>query len=79
MKLRTVFPAIDHSSYWRSMLADDGQVAALQIDPSHRPIHARAVGLIVVCAEADVQHRGAMLKGLQECAMASFAIGMRII
>ena len=55
------------------MLAQDGLLAALEVDPLHLPVHAGAEGLAVVRAEADVHDGRAVLEGSYQGAVARLA------
>ena len=64
-----MFPTIHDSPHGRSVLAQDGLLARLEIDALDLPIHAGAEGLVVVLAKTDIHDGGAVLDGLQEGAM----------
>lgn len=76
---QTVFSAVYHPPHGGSVFADEGQVAALQVDPAHRPVHSCAESLVVVGAKADIHDGSTVLKGLQKRAMTFCTIAMCIV
>lgn len=74
-----MFPAVDDPPYWSGMLVQDGLLAALEVDPLDLPVHTGAEGLVVVGAEADVHHGGAVLEGSQQRAVRALALALRLV
>ena len=72
--------AINNPAYWCRVLAQRLLFAALKVDPVDVPVHTGTEGLVVVSAEADVQHGRAVLECPDQRAMgAVLAAGVCVV